>query len=414
MKAGYSLNTALWLMLLAGIVWSGVYLIRHALILDKWHNNDELAHVDYVYKLAHERRLPNSTERVHRDLIEFSSRQFSYPDARKLALPDYGLGLQAYSYEAHQPLLYYLVLAFPEFILTRLGITLPRRLKLLRLLTVALIMAGWWVFFSAMEILRKRGFLSLPASVGLTAFLAFFSASDHYHVSNDQMGLLWGALLTRNLIRAGFSPDIRSLAQALTLWALATATKLSNALWIVPIAGFYGQMWYGGRLEKRFPGGRLFMALWPMLFLLPMARAYLEKESDAVSETARLFSVIAPGLFDGRFFIEAFVYKAFGLDVVGLLPGADWPYVLLLWMAVVSLLWFYMAGKLLTANAGLVWLMLTWPAVFFAAAFLNRHVGSVFWFEFRIFSSFYPALILFMGLPALIWKKCHRVDLISL
>lgn len=401
-------------MLLAGIVWSGVYLIRHALILDKWHNNDELAHVDYVYKLAHERRLPHSTELVHRDLVEFSSQQFSYPDSHKLALPDYGLGLQAYSYEAHQPLLYYLTLAVPEFLLARLGVTLPLRLKLLRLLTVALMVAGWGVFFSAMEILRKEGFLSLPASVALTALMAFFSASDHYHISNDQMGLLWGAWLTRNLIKASFKPDVRSLAQALTLWALATVTKFSNALWIVPVSGFYGQMLYAGRLSGPILRGRLFVALWPLLLLFPLVQAYLQKDSNAVSETARLFSVIAPGLFDGRFFIEAFVYKAFGLDVVGLLPGADWSYVLLLWMAVVSLLWFYMAGKLLTANAGLVWLMLTWPAVFFAAAFLNRHVGSVFWFEFRIFTSFYPALILFMGLPALIWKKCHRVDLISL
>lgn len=387
------------------ILLSAFYLVAKAWHFRSWHNNDELAHVDYVYRLAHEHRLPVSTEPVHRDLVEFSSVHFSYPDSQKLALPDYGIGLQAYSYEAHQPLLYYLSLAVPEFLLARLGMPLFIRLRVLRLLTVALMLAGWLVFFAAVKILYKEGWLSFPAAAWLTALLAFFSAGDHYHVSNDQMGLLWGALLTHNFIRAGFAPDSRFLARAMTFWALATVTKLSNALWIVPVIGFYGQMWYAGRMERKFAWGRCIVSFWPILFLLPMARAYLEKDSDAVSETARLFSVIAPGLFDGRFFMEAFVYKAFSLELLGLLPGADWPYVLLLWMAFAWLMWVYLGGKLLTAQAGLVWLMLTWPVVFFAAAFLNRHVGSVFWFEFRIFTAFYPVLMVFMGLPLLLWRR---------
>lgn len=387
------------------ILYSVFYLVTRAWSFRGWHNNDELAHVDYVYRLAHDFRFPTSTERVHRDLVEFSSRHFSYPDTQKLALPDYGIGLQAYSYEAHQPVLYYLVMAVPEIFMTGLGIPLSLRLRILRLLSVALMLAGWLVFLSAMTILWKESWLSLEAAVGLTALLAFFSSGDHYHVSNDQMGLFWGSLLTRHLIKVGFDPDGRSLARALTLWALAAATKFSNALWIVPILGFYGQMLYAGFLKNHHLKLSLITSLWPFILLGPMIWKYFEEDSDAISETARLFSIIAPGLFDGRFFIEAFVYKAFSLDALRIVPGADWPYIILLWMAGASVLWVYLGGKLITEQAGVLWLVIAWPVVFVVAAFLNRHVGSVFWFEFRIFSAYYPVLIIFMGLPALIWRK---------
>jgi hypothetical protein len=390
------------------ILFSAFYLITRAWRFQGWHNNDELAHVDYVYRLAHDFRLPTSTEPVHRELVEFSSQYFSYPEAHKLALPDYGIGLQAYSYEAHQPMLYYLVLAAPEALLDWLRVPLILRLKILRLVSVAFILAGWLLFFSALRLFQKEGWLSLLSALWLTALLAFFSAGDHYHVSNDQMGLLWGALLTRNLIQAGFSPDTRALAQALTFWALATATKLSNALWIVPIAGFYGQMFYAGSVQKHTFKAGLLTSLWPLLFLVPLAWKYFKNDSDAISETARLFSIITPGLFDGRFFIEAFVYKAFNADVLGIVPGADWPYVIILWMACASFLWIYLGGKLVLQQAGVLWLILTWPVVFFAAAFLNRHVGSVFWFEFRIFTAFYPVLIMFLGLPAFLWRNINE------
>lgn len=406
MKAARVLKAVLWLIPLAAICWSAFYLVRHALHMDQWHNNDELAHLDYVYKMAHEYRIPGSTELVHRDLVAFSSRRFSYPDSQNLALPDYGIGLQAYSYEAQQPLLYYAVLAVPEGLMAMAGADLGVRIKMLRLITVLMMLAGWLIFYLALRPLRSRGLLSQAGALWLTAFLAFFSAPDHYPISNDQPGLLWGALLTGHLLKAGLHPSWRSFGRALTLCLLALVTKLSNALWLVPVLGLYAQMAFAGRLSVReLRVSSCLLALWPGLILLPHLLAFLSTSSDALSETARLFSVITPGMFDGLFFIEAFLYKAFGLQVAVKAAGADWPYVVLLWMIAASVLWVYLGGRLVQQQPGLLWLMLTWPLVFFVAAFLSRHVGSVFWFEFRIFTSYYPVLILFVGLPPLLWKN---------
>lgn len=383
---------------------AATYLLRHAWQLDGWHHNDELAHVDYVFRLAHEQRWPRSQDKVSRELVEFSAHRFGYPRPDDLSLPDYGIGLQAFSYEAHQPPLYYLMLALPEALFHRLGCALDFRLRALRLFTVVLMLAGWGLFFHALRPLVFRGFIPSSQAWLATGLLAFFSAADHYHISNDQAGLLWGSLLTRQCLLMGFRPSATRGAWALATALLATATKASNALWLLPILGLGLSAVYTGLVSFRdWLHWRRLIALWPLLLWLP---ALMSPDAKGpLSETSRLFSIISPGLFDSSFFLQAFMSKAMDFAPLGLRSGPGWPLLLLALQALAALLWTYLTPPLLRFNPGLWWLMVLWPLVILAAGYLNQHVGSVFWFEFRIFSSYYPLLILFLLLPWPLWRR---------
>lgn len=391
------------------VLLASAYLLKNALRFDRWHNNDELAHTDYVFKVAHHGRLPHSNELVDRDLVEFSSRHFGYPAPEKLSLPDFGIGLQAYSYEALQPPTFYVIMAIPEAVLSCLGFPMEVRLRALRICSVLLVFLGWAVFYKALLPWVRQGIVSNGYLWFVTGALALFSAGDHYHISNDQAGLFLGSLSTGLLLRLGRQPSPQGVYGALGAVLGGTAVKLSNALWLLPWAALTGQLLYTGRLSLHSLRVRWFLAAClPLILVVPVLVSSGDRTTDTLSETARMFSVISPGLFETGFFLEAFYYKAFSLQALGILPGLDYPEALLFMSVLCALLWLYVGPVLTSEWYGLFWLVALWPALLLFAGFLNRHVGSVFWFEFRIFTAYYPVLILFHLFPLAFWRAFGR------
>ncbi|MCX7767976.1 MAG: hypothetical protein N2110_03010 [Flavobacteriales bacterium] len=407
----YALSNLLWSVAgLTLITLASLYLFKNALLFDSWHNNDELAHTDYVFKLAHHGRLPYSSELVDRELVEFSSRKFGYPAPEKLSLTDFGIGLQAYSYEALQPPTYYVVLAIPEAVLSHLGIPMEVRLRALRICSVILVILGWAIFYEACLPVVRQGLVCSGYRWFATGALALFSAGDHYHISNDQAGLLFGSLTTKLLFQLGRNPSPQGVYRTLGAIMGGVAVKLSNALWLLPWAALTCQLLYTGRLSlKRLRVSWFLVACLPLIMVVPVVVSSGGLSSDSLSETARMFSVISPGLFESGFFVEAFYYKAFSLQVLGILPGLDYPEVLIFISVLCALLWIYLVPVLPVMWYSLYWLVALWPTLLLVAGFLNRHVGSVFWFEFRIFTAYYPVLILFHFFPWAFWRAFGRL-----
>jgi len=373
-----------------------------------WHQNDEMAHYDYIWKLAHQFRHPASYEKIAPEIAKFSANSLGYPRPENLILPDYGLGLQGYSYEAHQTPFYYYLMSAMEALASLLKFPMGERLRILRLLSALLMITSWLIFLEMMLKISRHLVLSTAFALLATGILALFSAAHHYHISNDQAGLLCGVLIMRTMFNWQPKPENRHLYKLVTLCLIAALTKLSNILWFIPVFLLKGQYLYTNQISwKTLRMKNLILSVWPLLMGIPFFLNNGSGADNAISETARLFSIISPGMFDNYFFLDTFLRKAFALDVLNIQTGNDGAVFLLLLMVILTVLWVFMISHLVKSFPHILWSMSAWPIVLFTAAFLNRHVGSVFWFEFRIFSSFYPPLILFFLLPIPLWHFIH-------
>lgn len=183
------LRVVLALVFVAGALHAGLY----AASFPPWAIEDEQQHVDYVWKLAFDRRMPGIDDPLDRSVIDAvaaTDRWSDYGLRRPPALTPEAMGMEGYSYETYHPPLAYLALS---------AVALPVGERPLAL----------------MYALRAVDALVAGAVAALTALLAWTWSSSRRSVVAGAAGLATAALPA--LADSGGRADIDAIAALLVV-----------------------------------------------------------------------------------------------------------------------------------------------------------------------------------------------------
>ena len=208
-----------------------------AVILPPWSHGDEMAHLDYAMKIGRG-HLPLPNELMERSLFQlhkkkYDSRYISAGRPVKINRPR-DLGLAAYSYEAIQPPLPYLVYAAFRIPLRAAGIPLLAQVKILRLAALLVVTAGLFVLYRTF---RSRTDLSPYWSVPLL-LIPLLAQDMFFSINTDVFAFFFGCAFIGAVFRLFDRPlsagrwAFLAAVTALAMWTKATCVFLL-ALWLV-------------------------------------------------------------------------------------------------------------------------------------------------------------------------------------
>jgi hypothetical protein len=233
------------------IVYALVNAVIYSGLLPLWEGFDEPFHFGYVQHLANGQGWPDArtarlssevyaslllapaSQAVKQNLPQVTSysEYFSWPAQRRSearrqldAIPS-SLRWQSSelsNYEAHQPPLAYIFLAFPERLLAH--VPLPSRVVILRILAA---LAGAWLLVMGAERLFSQ--LAIPEPYQTIALFCLLSSQMLWatltHVGNDWLAVPVAAWALVALNRFGSSPGRRDAALAALILAVGLLTK---------------------------------------------------------------------------------------------------------------------------------------------------------------------------------------------
>ena len=140
------------------------FLIRNitlSLAMPIWSHGDEMAHVDYILKVGRG-NIPTASEQIEPELFQFHREYGVLPShtsdreshTSRANIKDIrGLGYGGYSYQSKHPPLAYFIFALFQKLFQFLGLSLLIQIKLLRLISLAVVLLGCAYLF---EYTKKR------------------------------------------------------------------------------------------------------------------------------------------------------------------------------------------------------------------------------------------------------------------
>lgn len=162
-----------------------------ALFLPIWSHGDEIGHFDYVMKLGRG-HLPRPDEYIEPAVFRLHKGhydgRFISPDRKMVFVMPADLGLAAYSYEAVQPPLPYLLLAALRLPMKAAGLPLLAQVKGLRLAALLAVSAGLLILYLAM---RRRPDLGLFWHAPLL-FIPLLAQDMFVSINTDAFAFLFG------------------------------------------------------------------------------------------------------------------------------------------------------------------------------------------------------------------------------
>ncbi len=240
-----------------------------AVLFPIWAHGDEIGHLDYLMKIGRG-HLPRPDEYIEPAVFRLHKGhydgRFISPDKHMAFVMPKDLGLAAYSYEAPQPPLPYLILAAFRLPMKAAGMPLLAQVRGLRLVCLLAVSIGLFVLFRA---LRRRTDLGLFWYAPLL-FIPLLS-QDMFHVLNTDVfaflfgcGVFWAAMRLFERPAAAGRWAVLSAAVVLAMWTKATC-------------GF-------------------FFALWPILAVVLVRAAPKGKERRRIAVLAAAFFAAAVAL----------------------------------------------------------------------------------------------------------------------
>ncbi len=206
-----------------------------ALFLPIWVHGDEIGHLDYLMKVGRG-RLPLPGEyiepavfRLHKG--HYDGRYIS-PDKDMVFVMPQDLGLAAYSYEAPQPPLPYLLLAAFRFPMKAAGMPLLAQVRALRLVSLLAMSAGLLLIFA---VLKRRKDLGLFWHAPLL-FIPLLAQDMFVSLNTDSFAFLFGCGVVWTIFRLFERP-----ASAGRWAALGAAVVL--AMWTKATCAFFFALW---------------------------------------------------------------------------------------------------------------------------------------------------------------------------
>lgn len=355
-----------------------------------WSPVDEMAHYDYVDRLSSELRLPAPGERLSDYTRTITLERFRWAIPPGFDGTPAGMGVAGRSYEAHQPPLYYLLLAAPNAALKAAGVAPETQIRTLRVVNALFTVAAALLVLLALRDLAAVTGASPIWGYVLAPALLVVEPSAHYAIGNDRLSLLAGAacgfLLVRHW-RTGRDADARRAAWCVLLSLL---TKYSNGF-LVPLfaASVVARM---ARREGRPSIGRLAAVAWPiaLVALYPLANWTIYDDPLKTRVTIGYFAKIASPVPGALEFVRVLVSSS--LCFVALRPLPHLVHLLFVALLVKNLA---LGGyRLLVRREPAYAVVLVSAALSLAvlatALALPRLQPAVFWFDFRHFGAYLP------------------------
>jgi len=382
--------------------------VRYINRQEKWSPIDEYAHFDYVEKLITGRmpRLSDPiSEEIYRHIKNNPAQSVSGVSQTREEL-----GLGNFSYQAKHPPFYFMVLSAPECIFQKMEIDVFQRLKLLRLFSYFLFIAGMLLCIPVFRALTKLGYkIPLFYSVGCVLFGLLIFPHERYGLGNNALSplLINAALLF--LVRYYIRPTNSSLYLFIIFCGLSVVTALTN-IFIVPVLFLFMLKKYRAYFSwKSFIVSCSLVGATLLSILLWQRLSVPDPGFEEFIQTV-LAMTIPAGILNYTQFTNLITEDAFTLNIIGdhfsitkimiYLFLFSTIYCLFYWKAVWRKhRWLVLSGLLFAALAATTFLM-------------NRHVPRVTWVAFRHYLGFIPVIyvsctgfILVLYTNYLTWKE---------
>lgn len=376
-----------------------------------WSPLDEIAHYDYIHQLS-TGHYPHPSEFISDHTQQITDDYFGWPAGmQKYDGTKESLGAMGRSYEAQQPPVYYLLLAGPDWVMERAGVSAEGTIRVLRSLNLPFY-AGAAAFivltFRDLELLT-----GVPALYGY--FVAFFATGlrflYRYQLGADHLSALLGAASVYLCVRLWSTRNHRFVFWSGLAATIAALTKYTNGLLL--LGWMLNTAWFHERVKRPGPRRRLTDAA--PLMLLPVyfgVNAWLYGWDDILKtrDTMEYFSHLVTAAPAPNLVIGSFLNRSVSLE-----PKWTHPlpllYVLLLVILVNYGLSFY--RLFLLGDRRILPLFVACQMAGFillAILLLNAWVTTVDWRQFRYFEGYavfwYTALT---ATPLLIESRIVRV-----
>jgi len=378
------------LLFLSAFILYGIVTIRHIRQGEIWGPNDELAHLDYLDRLAYERRFPREGElisdhshRFHDAVQAISERGY---DGTKQTL-----GPIAWSYEAYQPPVYYFVMALPYRGIMSMNRPPQKKLELIRLFSFGLHFLGMLAVLLVFYELKKMFPSQLRCEYGYVLFLFVWlcSVNQRFGVNNDHLCMLMVNLSLWAAARARRSESLPYASAAAAFSALACLTKLTNVLVPVLIFVLLVLMMRDSTMAGR---RRKFLVAFIPFFLFPAWYIYRiiatgnmhPLESDFIREQ---FGFLQPGMISYPDFLRLHFSEFFNFNYISPALRDLFPVACILILAGLSA-FFITLPRTVQRRPYLLIAVVMFAALYAFMFFLNRYKCCVVWYSFRLYSGY--------------------------
>lgn len=355
-----------------------------------WNPADELPHLDYIDRIAYEQRVPKDGEWI-------SDRSFQFHlDLRVVNAPGFdstktNLYPISISYEAHQPPLYYMIMALPYKWIMQTKRSPREKIFLLRLISYALHLVGIFlipfIFFEWNKINATQKIN--PAYPFLAMSLVMIATlNNRAGINNDQASLLFVNASIFFLIRFLRTQSVHHLTLAIAIACLSFWIKFTNGLFLILLVSIIPLILH--RTRQKSPLIRV--SYFFPLVLIPAYLAWMISIHGIENPwnqkyTQHMFSIFQPGLLSIPAFLKLQWMELFSLH-----------YLMIFHQYHLSIGYLLFAGSLLillihfvfNRKIHRIWL-LSWilVAILYAILiFLNRSVCCVAWFSIRLISGY--------------------------
>lgn len=194
-----------------------------------WSPVDELAHYDYIDQLS-SGHMPHPRDSITPYSERITAEYFGFPEGVHYDGTNQSLGTTGKSYEAHQPPLYYLLLAGPNYLLKAAGVPPPVQIRILRSFNI--------LIFVGTAILILLTFRDLTAMMDVDPLLGHFVAYvtvsvrfiQRYSISCDNLAAIIGAACIWLSVRLWRTGDQRYIGWSCLAAVLTFLTKYTNGL----------------------------------------------------------------------------------------------------------------------------------------------------------------------------------------
>lgn len=169
---------------------------------------DELAHYDYIVKRSKLNFSHDPESEIEPELQAF------YQSENTSLVLKKETDLWQYSYELHQPDLYYIIMAAPEYILRKAGSGIYFRIQAIRIISWLFILIGLCAGYLSLKKIRKEVLRSDDYMIEMlyVIFWLLFININRYGISNDRFTLFITNVTVFMLVKYYRHPQIRNLA----------------------------------------------------------------------------------------------------------------------------------------------------------------------------------------------------------
>ena len=361
--------------------------------------NDELAHIDYIDRIVNEHRFP-----VDGELISDRSFQF-HNDLKVQHYPGFdgkkeNLFIIGHSYEAHQPPVYYLIMATPYYFVMKSSLNPVVKLALLRTFSYIFHLLGIILLFAICKEINQyfnNHILSLDFQWIIALFILITTIQNRAGINNDQLSLLAVNLSVYFSIRFLNSKHIIYAFAIGICGCIAFFVKYTNGLITMLSTIFLFFQWI-----TNFKKNKIFLFAFIPFISIPLffiCNGILNGWDNILSNKInnQLFVFFDPGMLSVSDFFKLHWTEFFNIEYLDTKTFDSLLIGLLLYGIGIGFWIYYLTQR----KVDIIWSasLYTTLILYIIILILNNYVCCVTWYSFRLYSGY----MFFITLTLLGW-----------